>query len=980
MTSFLSDLAQSLYKKHGDDISKLTIVFPSRRARYYFSRSLAAIISKPVWQPKFMGIDEFIHGSSPLKVADSYQLIIELYRTFTAVKQSSESFDQFYFWGEALLNDFDAVDKYLVDAPAMFRNLADEKVFTEDLSFLTDEQQAVIASFWESFRVNDASKSNEMRGRFLSVWDALLPIYEQLTERLRGKGIAYSGMVYRDMAERIRRGETPFENTSNVVLAGFNALNRCEQVLFDHLKKQGASFYYDYDAYYIDRPEQEAGMFLRRNLADFPEAENLNPQGLFLAGDKQIDIVATPSDTVQAKYAAQLAMDAVASGAKAEHTAIVFTNENLLIPVLSGISYTEDDNATNPIDTVNVTMGYPLKVTPVYSLIENILSLYRTLRRSDGGYLFYHKDVLAIISHQLVRELGGEAYAQVADSIRIENRIFIRQQSLSELPVVGPIFSIELSEGGGGAYQRLSATLIALLEQLLEAEGAKADSSATVYVEFISHALVALRKLHSSLVREGMELSLQVFVSLVRKALANVRIPFEGFPVAGLQLMGILETRNLDFENVIILSLNDDQFPAASQPVSFIPYSIKRAFGMPTYEQQEAMYAYYFFRLLQRAKNIKLMYNTKADERSSGEMSRFLQQLKFESGLPIAERSITYSLGFQTPQPITIAKNDEVMAILGQYTDESGRRSLSPSAISTYLDCRLKFYFSYIAGIKEEDEVEEEISSQIFGKILHEAMDILYKEFGSESIPADALEALARSTTRIDQAIDQAFAKEFIRSDEGRALQKLNGKFLLVRRVVSSYIRGVLRYDARTIRDGKTLRMVALEEAFTAYHPFAADGQAKKICFRGRLDRVDNLSGVTRIVDYKTGGYKDKNTFRSIEKMFVGDDTAKYKGAMQTFLYSLMYSISKGDAVRNIKPALYFVRAINTEEFNPYLSLKDGRTATEVENFFDYRNEFIEYLNPVLAEIFGADQPFDQTGNPTRMCQPYCPYNAICKR
>jgi len=716
----------------------------------------------------------------------------------------------------------------------------------------------------------------------------------------------------------------------------------------------------------------------------FPEVTNLNPTSLFSDQSKNIDIIATPSDTVQAKYAAKLAYDFIDQGGKAEQTAIIFTDENLLTPVLSAISQ-DEDTGKQLIDTVNVTMGYPLKITPVYSLIEHILSLYRTLKSNDDGVFFYHKDVSAIVGHQLISTLEHNEYKQLREAIKSENQIFVSQRTLTSLPVIGPIFSVAASTNkakeGKINYQALSSSVIEVLEELLNHEFSKASDESAHYTEFINTAISALRRLHNALVRENMEISLQVYISLVRKALSGIRIPFEGFPVAGLQLMGILETRNLDFENVVVLSLNDDRFPAVAQQPSFVPYTIKRAFGMPTHEQQEAMYAYYFYRLLQRAKNIKLLYNTKADERSTGEMSRFLQQLKFESNLPIEEHSIGYSIGFKTSPPISISKTKEVMEILESYIDGTGRRSLSPSALSSYLTCRLKFYFNYVAGVKEQEDVEEDVSNQIFGKILHEAIDQLYSIFGNDSLKAEQLESLAKDKSRIDEAIDAAFAKEFIKSEDGRSLIKMNGKFMLVRRVVAKYIEGILLYDANLIKKGNQLQVIGLERQLQAFYPFVVDDVQKSLCLKGRLDRVDRLNGITRIVDYKTGAFKDKNTFASIEKMFVGKDTQKYAGSMQTFLYSLMYDITSGGESKNIKPALYFVRGIQTKDFSPYLYLKEGRgSSQEIENYFTFKDEYTQHLDGALSELFSANHPFDQNGDVENMCRKYCPYNAICQR
>ena len=314
------------------------------------------------------------------------------------------------------------------------------------------------------------------------------------------------------------------------------------------------------------------------------------------------------------------------------------------------------------------------------------------------------------------------------------------------------------------------------------------------------------------------------------------------------------------------------------------------------------------------------------------------------------------------------------------YIDGSGSRTLSPSALSSYLTCRLKFYFSYVAGIKEQDDVEEDISNQIFGKILHEAVDKIYSDMGKNPLTAEQLESIAKNELLIGDIIDAAFAKEFIRSEEGKSLLKMNGKFLLVRRVVSKYLQGILRYDASLIRSGMQLQMVALEQDLKAFYPFTVDGESRQLCLKGRLDRVDRLGGITRIVDYKTGAYKDKNTFTSFEKMFIGKDTQKYAGSMQTFLYSLMFDIASEGKAHNIKPALYFVRGIQTNDFDPYLAIKEGRNKTTIENYFDHKEEYLQYLNLALTDLFGANQPFDQTGDPTQMCRKYCPYNVICKR
>ncbi len=722
MASFLDLVAADLYARYGNELSHCCLVFPNRRSRLFFAQSLSKLITRPLWQPNYRSIEEVIEVLSGQRTSDTFTLLLELYEVYTRILQSDETFDRFYFWGDVMLHDFDLIDKYLINAEALFKNLKAQKELEGDLSFLSEEQIAYIRQFWSSF----SPQESELQRRFITVWEALWPIYSQYRQQLSEKGMAYEGMLYREAATAPLPEKLHCEH---FVFIGFNALNECEKALFRQLKQLGkADFYWDYDVYYLNNDRQEAGLFLRRNIAEFPSPLPAEGFANFQQA-KEIHIIAAPSE---AKLTPQLVRGMAAPADR--RTAVVLADEQLLIPTLHALPAVAND--------INVTMGYPLKQTPVYALIELLLRLHQKAKTTQQHTRFYYHDVLPLLQHPYIKAISGNASQRYADDMVKNNKVYVSPEDFAENPALAAIFTP--AGNHTELYQRLSTLLDNIANAPPDSENEKMVHA------YVLHCSRQLNKLKKAIDESNVSLSLQVFSNMLYKLFAHESIPFTGEPLSGLQVLGILETRNLDFENVILLSANEGVLPQSFNVPSFIPYNLRRGFGLPAIEQHEAVFAYYFYRLLQRAKKIILVYNTKTDEARTGEASRYLAQLLMESGHTVRESSVSFRINIQETAPITVQKDEAVMRELYKYIVESGElrvenekhsslithhsspslrggskakpvpseakgtqthhsqlithhSSLSPSALNAYIACPMRFYFRYIARLKRND-------------------------------------------------------------------------------------------------------------------------------------------------------------------------------------------------------------------------------------------------------------------------------------
>ncbi len=953
MRTFLGEVAEWLYGRYGEGVSSLSLLFSSRRARLFFADALRSIVGRPLWEPSYLTLDDLMLELSGLRCADRIRLLTELYKVYS--RHHTEPFDKFYHWGEMLLSDFDMVDKYLVDASQLFRNISDLKELEADVGYLTPEQLRII-NFWRS--VGDDTPLSEQKRRFLEIWRSLGAVYTEFRASLREQGIAYSGMLAREAVERIGRGEAPELPERHYVVAGFNALSECERRLLVYLSANfKVDFFWDYDDYYTTSPQQEAGRFVRRNLQEMrPEDGVAHDNFRHVA---RLHAVAASSDVVQCKYAAQLLAQLAASKAKDgrpvpldKETAVVLTDENLLLPLLYALP--ED------IGNMNVTMGYPLRNTLAYSLLERLLELQAHARTKDGHTLFYHVDVDGLLAHPYIADLCAAAQ-KLRDTIVRDRLISVPDTLLAATAAYARVF--RAVQGWNGMMSYLREVIAMASETLYSGDDAK------YRVEYLGVLGESLAKLHNMMHGCGMDFSVEVTRSLVRRHIQNERIPFKGEPLEGAQVMGILETRNLDFRNVVILSMTDDNFPGVrSADSSFIPYALRFAYGLPTPEHHEAVYAYYFYRLLQRAENVWMVYSSHADEKSTGEPSRYIRQLEYESGHPIFKSDVGIEVNSPEEEPIAVIKDDAVMDSLMAFAD--GRSAMSPTAFSRYVQCPLKFYFASVAKVRTDDELSDEVDNQMFGNIFHKAAELFYQGVVGEEHPARLLRHKIASGD-VEMAVESAIRSEYFNIKEASVpTPELGGDLMVIRDIVTRYLRdNVAEYDI--LHD--SFAVLSTEREVLCEFPFTVGGEELKLHFRGFSDRVDSLdNGTIRVVDYKTGSaHLD---FKGVDMLFHGEAKERMSNFINTLLYAMMLRHEYG---RDAVPALYYVRKMNDAEYSPLLCDKSAGGLTGAP-YSVYEEEFEKEVSATLSELFDRNVPFRQCED-AKACE-HCDFAAICFR
>ena len=959
MKGFLEEVAADLYARYGEGLSDRAVLFPSRRARLFFVDALGRIAGRPMWQPEWVTINDLTGEISGLHTGDRVRLITELYKVYSAYH--NEPFDKFYFWGDMLLTDFDTIDKYLIDAQMLFRNISEIKEIEADISYLTPAQLRIL-SFWSSF--GEQADLSEEKRRFLAIWKTLGPIYRRFRERLSSLGIAYNGMVQRAAADRIRGGGFAFPEPRRYVVAGFNALSECEKRLFGFLATAAETdFYWDYDSYYKDDPEQEAGMFVRSNVAQFPPRTELRHDNM--RGEKQIVSVAAVSNAVQCKYAAAILAGlarrrreedpGIAAGARpalGKETAVVLTDENLLLPLLYALPA--------DIGRVNVTMGFPLRQSLAYTFVERLVELQNHRRRKGDGCTFYHTDVAGILAHPYVAECDAALTRTMHEEIVRDRRISVDAAWLGRNELLKRIFT------PAATWRELSDYMLdvvaAVARQPYEGDDARQR------VEFLAVIAEQVTKLRNSLDECDIDLTAEVYTSLLRRHLQTLRIPFEGEPLEGIQIMGILETRNLDFENVIILSMNDDNFPGNHMAqASFIPYNLRAAYELPTPEHHEGVYAYYFYRLIQRAKTVHMLYCSHADDKSTGEPSRYIYQLDYESGFDVRKVEVGVDVNLAETAPIEVPKDDGVMARLERFVDAQSPATLSPTAFFRYVACPLRFYFHSIARLEADDEISEEVDAPMFGTILHAAVQTLYARIAGEAHPGETLRAMIR-TGEVAQAVEAAINENYLQ-DKHATAEDYSGNLLLVKDIVIRYLRGgVMPYDVAH----DAFAVSGLEEPVAYPFRFRAGGRDLEMKFAGIADRIDTLDdGALRVVDYKTGA--PHLEFDGVESLFTGTGKQRLSNILQTLLYAMMLHRSRGC---DVEPALYYVRNMNRPGYSPQLD--DKQTGVKGARYTLYRERFEELLRAQLAELYDTSVPFRQCED-ADTCK-YCDFNVICKR
>ena len=1026
MTPFLQQIATLFYEKYGTTIHRLAFVFPNQRSGLFFRKYLSQQTQKPLFSPTILTINELFLRLSDKQLADRIQMLFLLYRIYIRHSRKDESFDDFVFWGESLLNDFDDIDKYLVNAAHIFTNVRDIHQIDRKFSYLQPEQVEAIRRFWSTFRPPqtppkegrppqappkeglsspplgevEGAFSGEVEGAeksFIDIWQHLYAIYTDFRQELAAEGRGYDGMIFREVAEKISITNYELRITNRelfekIIFVGLNALSPSEKELMRALQKQGiADFYWDCGptpsisleetpsnspkggelspslggvgggSVLLDA-ENKASFFIRENLKAFPSAYPLSEETYSWP---EIELIGISSRIGQAKQVYPILKEMLAGRAspdpeEALQTAIVLPDERLLIPVLHSIP--------EEFLRINVTLGYPLSDTPIASLMETILNLQKKKRLIDNQPFFYHHEVLSLLNHQYITSACPEEVAFLINKITTHHSVFIPTSGLHASPLLAKIFQpvTEVCE--------ITDYLIRILKELnriitshhskTEKDEDEASDLEELDQEFVYHYFTMVNRLHDMVMDYEIQMTIDTFFRLLKRLTDSVTIPFYGKPLSGIQVMGVLETRVLDFERLIVLSMNEGIFPAKTTAGSFIPYNLRRGFGLPTYEHQDSVWAYHFYRMIARAKKVTMLYDTRTEGLQTGEVSRFVHQLKYQYGVQVNEKIVVSNISSTKPVALQIEKTAEVITKMMTYLTGGGK-ALSASSINTYIDCPLKFYFSAIEDLKEDEDVSESVDSREFGTLFHYVAELIYKPFYSSMVTADLLKSRVKPQI-LTEAIQRAFSKKFFLSEE---VKPLSGQHYLTGEMIRKYVLKLIEKDCKLT----PFRYISSEEKIQI--PFRLTN-GMEIQLKGLIDRIDAVDGKLRIVDYKTGK-KQSHQLKSIESLFDPTDMIRQSAVLQVFLYAKMVLSSHpwwGEGA--VQPALYYIRDLFANDFDSVIYL--GKEKQPILDFSLFMDHFEDCIRICLDKLFNPEIPFTQATN-TKLCI-YCPFAKICGR
>lgn len=957
METFLKQVAHDLYNKTEGNFTKVAIVFPNKRASLFFNEYLAQESDRPIWSPTYVSISELFRQSSDLSIADPIKLVCDLYKVFQKATGSKETLDDFYFWGEMLIADFDDADKNMADTHALFSNLKDLNELMDNYDFLEEGQKEALSQFFHNFSINQVT---ELKQRFISMWNVLGDIYAEYKALLESQSIAYEGMLYRQVIEQLDVEALPY---NKYIFVGFNVLNKVEHTLFKKLNEAGkAMFYWDYDTFYLNKTPHEAGEFIRRNLRDFPSElpasffDNLNQP-------KEVTFIESPTENGQVRYLPQWIRENLTSQEK--ETAVVLCNEALLQPVLHALP----DNVKH----INITMGFPLSQTPAYSFVNALMELHTSgYNPNNGRYLF--AEVISVLKHPYTRQLSPEA-EKLEQTLTRDNRFYPLPSELKQDNVLELLFTPRRNNLDLCSMLSEALKEVAVIYQ--QQAASHSDAFDQLYRESLFKTYTLVNRFHTLIESKELNVQAGTFQRLLTRVMSSSSIPFHGEPAIGMQVMGVLETRNLDFRHLIMLSVNEGQLPKAGGDSSFIPYNLRKAFGMTTIDHKIAVYAYYFYRLMQRAEKVTLVYNTATDGINRGELSRFMLQFLIEWGYPVLRKQLEAAQSPQSSAPIIIEKTPDVMERMKSVFDirNNPKALISPSALNCYLDCPLKFYYKYVALLSAPDEVTADIDSAKFGSIFHYAAEHIYKDLTAHGklISRENLETLLKDEVRLQTYVDNGFKELFFNLPPNEQ-PEYNGIQLINSAVIVKYIQQLLRNDLRYAPFtfiGSEQRIFENIEICTS----TGDIQSR---IGGIIDRIDSKGESLRIVDYKTGG--DADTPANVQSLFI-PDKKRSNYVFQTFLYASIVckKLREKNDSRLVAPALLYIHRAASEKYSPVIQMGEPRKPKEpVDNFAQHEGNFRENLKTLLEDIFNPDISFTQTEIEDKCA--YCDFRALCKK
>lgn len=936
MRPFLKQVAEHYFSE--GEISRLCFVFPNRRASAFFKKYLSECVArsgKVLMAPKLFTMNDFFYDLAGAAPTDQVHLLVKLFHCYSELNKEHESLDDFIFWGSVLLSDFDDVDKYLADPVTLFSNIYDLKSIQDTFTYLSAKQLAAIGQFVSHFRTG-----GEYKGRFRKIWDILYPLYRDFNASLKADGMSYEGAVYRSLAERL--ADEPavdlvskkFPNVVRFVFIGLNAPNKCELRLMSKLRDAGlAQFCWDFSSDMLKDDKNMASFFMKDYVRDFPQAFSLDDEGL---PKTEFSVLSVSSVIGQAK---QLPAIFDRLGATGIETAVVLPDESQLLPVLNSIP--------SGISDINVTMGYPMDGSELWTFMNDIAALQMHIRSKEGRYYFYCRQVFAIFSNSIFKTIAGEAGMELAASIQAAGRYYIPETAFHGDPVCELIFRPIVKDGS-----QADARTIADLEKfqksvlLMLASHIRGNAEMAVELDFCREYYLAVGRL------EDCELPLlpATYFHLLSNLVGKASVPFRGEPLKGLQIMGPLETRALDFDNVIILNCNEGIFPRRNVSSSFIPPELRKGYDLPTYEHQDAVWAYYFYRLVQRASHVWMLFDSRTEGVKTGEESRYVKQLELYYGVDVRRYVAKSPVGRREDEGAIPKTQADIETLHG--------RRLSATGLQAYLNCPAKFYYASVLGLKAPDDISESLDAGMLGTLFHKSMEKLYRQAG-DYLTVAFLKSVAASDIK---SVVRTNLMEILKTFE------VSGRNIIFEDMVCRWVERVIDKDIKLLADSG-------KDRFKIYGLEQRRGvEIGGYTFVGSIDRLDSLrEGEVRIVDYKTGKVTDDdfiitdaNAEEVVAKLFGDKSKDRPKIALQLFLYDIY--------VKN-DPEMADSRVLNSVYQTSRLFVKD---VEEVELSPKFCDLMTEGVGRVLEEISDTGTPWKRTEDADE-CK-LCDFKMICGR
>lgn len=925
MTPFLKEVAQDLVTKFGDDLQYCAIVFNNNRPATYLRKYLADIIKKPFFSPAIYTIQEFFAGSVKEKAADFYLqffTLLKIYNELLAEEGLAPmKSSQFFPLAKIMLSDFAQIDNDLVDADKLYREMEDIAEINLEFDYLSKEQYEFLAQFWQSYSEGKHKKQQEL---FIKMWRRMPKLYHRFHAGLKAQNYITNGQVYRHLAGADLASLDfikSFEK-GKIIFVGFNALTRAEAKVFIHLQDTNkALFYFDTDAYYVEDELQEAGLFLRKNLNQLGLKNVFESHGNSFTSEKHdVNVFKVQGQSAQAKILNRV-INAADDIEEVGTTAVILADESLLMPALQTI-----DDAID----LNVTMGFALASSTVFGLADLWFTTQLELRENDK---VTYQTLEAFVTHPLTG-LSAKLKSNVQEALLKDNVISI---DLTRLKKQGGIFEkfYHKVDDPSVLVNELLDVMKYLLSRL-SAQKTLKKIDADLFVKTIEE----LTRLNDTLKDFVRDEEFHFVVQLIQKSLQSVSVPLSGDPLKGVQMMGLLESRNLNFDKVVFLGFNEGIIPKTSIGNSFIPDGIRRAYGLPVLENLDAISSYMVYRLLQRAKNINFVYNSLTDESNTGEVSRILKQLEYESNFEFNYKALNLPVTTEPQHNLEIDKHDEnIQKALKRYL--TGEKVLSPSALTMYISNPIDFFFRYIAEIKEPEEVTAVIEANQIGSILHKVMEYFYEDEINKEVTPEVIKLKRKG---INGLVSKSF--NFVMTNKEESTLEYSGMQKVILAIVEAYADIILNRDEADA----PFTILSLEEKISTELEFELNGKKEQVKLFGFIDRVDERNGVVRIVDYKTGG--DKLTFSAIEKLFDTDGKSINKALIQTLIYTYAYERQSGRT--GVEPNLFIVKTMadGKVHFNSRKLVLSDKYLEEVKPVF------LEELQTKVAELFDVNVPF----------------------